>query len=241
MTQRRFCIMTIGRTGSTWLMDAIARLPDVAVPAKNVVSNDNELLTKGMAPKYEALTGERVSSEEELIELFFRVNQSSPFAGFKSMPNRHRHYERFVARPDIAFIALGRRDVSSMVASFLMARRQGTWRRYGGVPPTTLRFTAEDQQTVTANILYIQRARIQLAQIPRALVLEYEDLCQPGFTNPRLDAYFGAPVRLPEPKPATQAHEYIENWDEFRAFVAERWNHRLASVPENLRPLISVL
>jgi len=239
VSQRRFCIMTFGRTGSTWLIQALAEFPDVAVPAKNVVSRDNELLMKGMAEKYSALIGRPLQSEDQVIDAFFAYNAGSKFAGFKSMPTRHKNYQRFVQRTDIAFLTLERRDIVSTSASFLMARKHGTWRRDGGALEQKLAFLPEDRDWVAQNLGYIVQSKLMLAGIPRALRLDYEDLCQPGFENARLDAFFERPVRLPAPKAATLAQDYLENWDEFRDFVQERWGQALDAVPAQLQKLLS--
>jgi hypothetical protein len=189
------------------------------VPAKNVPSRDNELLMKGMTEKYAALLGRPLQGWDDLIEAFFAYNASSQYAGFKSMPARHRNYRAFVQRADIRFITLERRDIVSTVASFLMARKHGTWRRSGGRLEQSLRFLPEDRAFVAQNLGYIAQSKAMLAAIPHAFRLDYEDLCQPGFESAELDDYFQRPVRLPAPQPATLARDYLENWDEFSSFV----------------------
>jgi LPS sulfotransferase NodH len=239
MTQRRFCIMTVGRAGSTWLIDAIAQFPDVAVPAKNVQSEDNELFKPGLAKQYAALTGREVRRESELLEAFFSHNAQSAFAGFKSMPNRHQRLEEFVKRPDITFITLERRDLFSTVASFTMARKAGTWRRSGGVPEKTLRFTAEDQKATIFNLNYIMGCKLVLAAIPNAIGLAYEDLCMPDFASAAVDDFFGRPIRLLGAKAATRAEDYVENWDEFHDFVKRAWNDIIGKAPPNVRQVVA--
>ncbi|MEE9289637.1 MAG: hypothetical protein V3U99_01360, partial [Alphaproteobacteria bacterium] len=36
MTQRRFCVLTTGRTGSTALMNRLQRFEDIALPNRNI-------------------------------------------------------------------------------------------------------------------------------------------------------------------------------------------------------------
>jgi len=72
---------------------------------------------------------------------------------------------------------------------------------------------------VLSRLRYVLRSRAQLSQVPNAIALVYEDLCDPGFSCPALDDFFGRPIRLDDPKPPTLAATYVPNWDEFLAFV----------------------
>ena len=145
---RRFCVITVGRAGSTSLMDRLAQYPDVAVPNKNIECIDHELMhparIQAHAAAYAKLCGRAITTPEELIDCFFGFNSSAAFAGFKTMPNRHRDLGSFTARPDIQFITLTRRDLASTVASFVMAMTTESWRRYG--EPQTARWTFDLQR-----------------------------------------------------------------------------------------------
>jgi hypothetical protein len=77
--QKRFCVMTTGRAGSTALMDEIASDARVAVPARQVECRDHELLhprhAAQYASEYARLSGDPVTGETQLIDVFFDVNR----------------------------------------------------------------------------------------------------------------------------------------------------------------------
>ena len=66
---------------------------------------------------------------------------------------------------------------------------------------------------------YVLNSAAQLRRVPDAIALTYEDLCRPEFSDPALDAFFGRPIRLDDPKPPTSAETYVSNWPEFLAFI----------------------
>ena len=236
-TMQRFCVLTVGRAGSTSLMNRLASFPDVAVPGRNLTCVDQELLHPKRVREYMAgysrLCGTLITRPRELIDRFFELNSGAAYAGFKSMPDRHPDLEEFVARPDIRFITLTRRDIASTVASFLTAQSTDSWRRFGEPQQAHWRFeSSRDSDRVLANLGYIQQSEEQLRRIPRAIRLSYEELCDPGFCCPPMDDLFGRPVRLEDPKPPTSAASYVDNWEEFRDFV-EREYRRLSGVKES--------
>jgi LPS sulfotransferase NodH len=225
---RKFCLLTVGRAGSTALMDHLGGHPDIACPSKNIDCVDQELVHPmrigAQAAAYARLCGTRITTVEELIDSFFAYNASAAYAGFKTMPNRHRNFERFVSTPDIRFITLSRRDVASTVASFVVAMATDSWRRSGGPPAARWSFDAQrDGEVVAGNLRYVLKSAEQLRRVPDAIALAYEDLCDPEFSDSTLDAFFGRPIRLDHPKPPTSGESYVGNWSEFREFVdAER-------------------
>jgi hypothetical protein len=234
-TARKFCVLTVGRAGSTSLMESLEKVPGIAVPRSNVESEDNELVHPRHIARYMTdyarLCKREIKTQPELIDAFYEVNAKAPWAGFKSMPNRHRDFAQFTARKDIQFITLQRRDVASTAASFHRANETGSWRRHGEPRPDSWTFdAARDGERVKANVAYIHQCRRLLAAIPGAIHLEYEDLCDRNYANKDLDAYFGRPIRLLDPKPPTDGSSYVTNWDEFKAFVAAAGKE--AAVPE---------
>ncbi len=76
-----------------------------------------------------------------------------------------------------------------------------------------------DAAAVVSNLRYVVKGDTQLLKVPNAIALVYEDLCDPGFSSPALDAFFDRPIRLDDPKPPTSGETYVANWPEFRAFV----------------------
>jgi hypothetical protein len=220
----RFCLMTVGRTGSTWLINALGALPGVVVPASNVPSPDNELIHHNTQPGYEKLAGRKFTNTRELMEFFFFLNRDAKFAGFKSMPRRHPDYSDFVQHSGIQFITLDRRDIFATAASFLAAIKHRTWRRHGGVPPQKLVYEPSDERQLRVNLGYMAKGRLALLQPPNAIALYYEDLCRPGFSSARLNEFFQQTIELQGAKAPTRTSDYVENDDEFRAVVEQTWN-----------------
>ena len=210
-------MLTTGRSGSTWLMEALERFPDIALPKKQIDCVDSELLRPGgfgaHCRAYESLTGAWVVGQEGLIDTFFWHSAGAAFAGFKSMPHRHETYEDFLRRPDIRFITLERLDTASAVASFLLAARAGTWRRRGAPPAESWTFRPQDADEARAVLARLLENRAALARVPRAIRLTYEDLCREGFASPELDGFFERPIRFGNPKPPVSGAAYTENWD----------------------------
>jgi hypothetical protein len=217
--------MTVGRCGSTALMNALQDFPDIATPGKNIECADHELLhpdcARRYARQYAALAGREIRSPGALIEAFYRHNAGYAYAGFKSMPNRHRQFQRFAASRGIQFITLVRRDVASTVASFMVAMQAGCWRREGGVQTETWTFDpARLGPAVAANLAYVLDSLALIASMPGAIALAYEDLCREDFASPELDGYFDRPVRLPRPKPPLSGSAYTANWPEFLEYLS---------------------
>lgn len=231
---RKFCVLTVGRAGSTSLMESLEQVPGIAVPRSNVASEDNELVHPRHVARYMAeyakLCKREIKNPPELIDAFYELNAAASYAGFKTMPNRHRDLARFTARKDIRFITLQRRDLASTAASFHRANETGSWRRHGEPRPDSWTFdAARDGERVKANVAYILLCRRLLAAIPDAIHLEYEDLCDKDYANKELDAFFGRPIRLLDPKPPTDGSSYVTNWKEFQAFVAAAGKEAVAA------------
>lgn len=221
---RRFCVLTVGRSGSTSLMNFLAKFDDIAMPCKDVDCVDNELLNPDsvvrIAAEYAARCSAPIRTPDELIECFYRVHGAAPYAGFKSMPNRHSDLAAFTVRQDIRFITLVREDIASTVASFQVAIHTGSWRRFG--EPQAARWVfnpARDGQGVLSNLAYVLQSNAALRRIPHAIALTYEGLCDPAFSNAALDQFFARQVRIDNPRPPTHGSSYVENWEEFAAFV----------------------
>ena len=225
---RRFCLLTTGRAGSTALMDAIARAPDVAVPTRQLPAcRDHELVhpqtAAGHARRLARLTGRPIRSLTALIEAFFELNADLPYAGFKSMPNRHPDLDDFVRRSDLQVITLLRRDRLATAASFLLALTQGTWRRSGGTPEFELRLDASNRPLLRDNLAYLHRSERLLEAVPDAIRLSYEDLCEADFAAPGLDRFFGRRIRIEAPRAPIRAQDYVADFAEFEAFVNGCW------------------
>lgn len=207
-------------------MDRISELESVAVPNKDIDCRDNELVHpehfKQYAAAYAAITGRDISTVPELIRAFYAYHEDADFAGFKSMINRHPYPRAFIRHSGIQFITLLRRDVPSTIASFMAAKEKHTWRRNGGTPSQKWTFDSSDTRYLDSNISYVVQSNRILEQIPGAISLWYEECCRPDFENTRLDSYFRAHIAFRQPKPPTNAAEYVTNWDEFVNYVTKR-------------------
>jgi hypothetical protein len=214
-------------------MNYLETFPDIVVPNKNISCVDNELVhpkrVQEHMTRYAELCGTPITTQKQLIDGFFAHNAGAAYAGFKTMPDRHERYDAFVGRTDIQFITLMRRDIPSTVASFLMAMKTAYWQRSGGPQRATWKFDRErDGKRARGNLAYVHESIGRLKKVPNAIHLLYEDLCDPAFKSPALDAFFGRPIRLQDPKPPTSGSTYVKNWDEFCAFIA-RVQRRLDS------------
>ncbi|HEX2880148.1 MAG TPA: hypothetical protein VHO25_11520 [Polyangiaceae bacterium] len=238
---RRFCLMTVGRTGSTWLINALGALPGVVVPASNVPSPDNELIHHNTQPAYEKLAGRKFANPRELMEFFFSLNRHAAFAGFKSMPRRHPDYSGFVRHSGLQFITLDRRDIFATAASFMAAIKHRTWRRHGGVPAQKLVYEPSDERQLQVNLGYMAKGRLALLEPPNAIALYYEDLCRPGFSSAPLNEFFQQTVQLQGAKPPTRTSDYVENDEEFRAAVEKAWNWMRSQMSDEQRTRLDSL
>jgi hypothetical protein len=217
--------MTAGRSGSTSLMDRLARFDDIAMPIKDVDCRDNELLHPQFAPDYSraysGFCGTVIDSPHALIEGFYTYHAKDTYAGFKSMPERHEDFDDFVRRPDIQHITLLREDVASTIASFVIAKLAGTWRRFGEPQRLQWRFDPERGDNLLGTINYILDSNAAIKRMPNAIQLNFEALCSPHFNSTELNDFFGREIRLDNPRPPVHGSTYVDNWDKFEKFVAE--------------------
>jgi len=221
---RNFCLMTMGRTGSTSLIHAMRPFDDIVLPSRLFPDcEDEELIhpdcVASRRAEFNRLTGVAPANDAEFVNAFYQHYADADYVGFKSMPQRHADYDRFTRRTDIFFMTLRRRDLPSMAASFQLANQRGTWRRSGEDVQQHWTFTPASMRDIDNHLRYILKSNDRLAQIPNALHLWYEDICSPDFENAGLDGFFGRPIRVARPRGSTSASSYVENWDEFRQFV----------------------
>ena len=224
---KKFCLITTGRAGSTSLINSLAAFDDIGLPSAHLDCEDNELLhparVAGYCTKFADLFGRIIVEADELVDLFYKLHESSEFAGFKTMFNRHADLANFLKRPDIQFISLVRSDVSATVASFIHAMEMNTWRREGGQPDYRWRFDKAKGRRVFNNIQFVFNSHLVLQRIPGVIALDYESICKPDFISPPLDEFFGRHISLLNPLPPTDASKYVVNWYEFDEFVKRQW------------------
>ncbi len=72
VTQRRFCVLTTGRTGSTALMNRLQRFDDIALPNRNIDCPSNELLHPrhigNYIKEYSRLCKRSITTQDQLIQ-----------------------------------------------------------------------------------------------------------------------------------------------------------------------------
>lgn len=222
---KAFILMTTGRAGSTALMDALAKHDDIAVPSKQIDCIDNEILNPAMVknyiPFYQKFQEKPINTEIELINCFYQSNAKSAYAGFKSMPGRHKSLNLIFNTPAIQVITLSRRDIASTIASFIIAIDEKTWRREGSQQEFSFTFDNNYKDRVLGHLKYILDSQAVLSQFPRAIHLEFEDLCEDSFSNHQLNQYFGRHIQLENPKTPINAASYVNNWESFKEFIVQ--------------------
>jgi hypothetical protein len=220
-------------------MHYLEKFDDIALPSRDTDCVDNELLhperiqqyMQYYAPYADGAADGMIASPQQLLNAFYKKHENAAFAGFKSMPNRHPNYPKFITRPDIRFITLVRRDVASTVASFLIAMETGSWRRFGGEQSGKWRFDVKTHgKAALGNLQYVMQSYAMLNRVPDAIKLDYEALCDPAFSNTALNQFFGREIKIDDPKPPTSGAQYVENWDEFGAYLSSAIK---ASGPKN--------
>ncbi len=223
---RKFCVITTGRAGSTSFMDALAVHDDIAVPGKQVDSHDHEILRLRNPVRYwrsyAALSGLPVTDELSLVRAFYHSNSGAQFAGFKTMPNRHRFLRQLFDEHGMQMICIYRRDVASTIASFIAAKDAGSWRRSGEPQPHRVRFRGHLVARADAHLNYPAKGIELFSHLPGAIKLAFEDLCEPDFADVALERYFERPVRLLSPRPPVNGSSYVENWPQLVRHVNRR-------------------
>lgn len=223
---KRFCVLTTGRAGSTSLMNCLSAHQDIVTPDKHIKNPDNELLhpdwVKRYVNYYQAYIDRPITNELQLFQAFFASAEQENYIGFKSMPNRHRHLHTLVNHPDIQIITLCRRDIPSTIASFMLAIDKGTWRRNGEKQAYRLRYSEQQHDRILGHLQYILGCQKMMQGITGAIHLEYEALCDPGFSDDALNQYFQRSIKLDSPKLPIDGESYVENWGAFTQFVEQK-------------------
>jgi len=231
---KKFCLITPGRSGSTSLMKVLEGFDNVAVPNKNIRCFNNELFHPRHVEKYKRqyteLCQAKIKTHHELLEKFFLYNENYEYIGFKTMPVRHRSDPGFLLRDDIQFIALVREDIPSTVASFLAAKNSFSWYRSGGETHKKLTLNGLDYFLIWGNTLYIFYNLRLLKKINNPIQIKYEDICSPGYCNSALNHFFNQSISLENPQPPTSGRDYVENWGTFKRFV-DFWVNIFGRIP----------
>lgn len=223
---RRFCVLTTGRAGSTSLMQALAAYDDIGVPSKQVDCPNNELFMWHNRERYwrdyEQFSGMPVSDDLSLARAFYASNETSAYAGFKTMPNRHRNLARLLSANAVKVIRLVRRDLAATIASFIAARDFGSWQRDGEPQNCRFEFSPAYAPRVDAHLLYLLSCTRTFNRLRGAICVEFEQLCDRAFCHEALNDYFQRPIRLIAPRPPVDAATYIDNWPVFTRYIERR-------------------
>jgi hypothetical protein len=94
-----------------------------------------------------------------------------------------------------------------------MHRIPGSWRREGGEQASCRTFDAGNRKPVLGNLRYMLESEEALGAIPGSIRLVYEELCDPAFTNARMDGFFEAHIALDSPQ---AEHGARSAWASFR-------------------------
>ena len=223
---KRFILLSSGRAGSTSFIDTLAGYDDIAVPSKQIDCVDNEIFHprfyKKYIPQYQTLSGIQVKDEKSFIEAFFKSNEASTFAGFKSMPNRHQCLNELASSGDVRMITISRDDVASTVASFIIAIDKNTWRREGGKQEHHFVFGGQYRERAFSHLAYILDSQKFFDALPNSIDIKFEDLCKTDFANDELNDFFQRPIQLENPRPPVSAEQYVYNWEEFVSFIKQK-------------------
>lgn len=227
MGSKKFCVVSTGRCGSSSFMRALAEFNDIASPCKNSQLLFSELLHPEFIEEaysiYSSLGDLKDRNPSSLVDCFFDVNSRFPYAGFKLLFCQSSGVRQLWSSRDIQFITLLRRDVPSTMASFMMANDTGDWDRKGGGHKRAWSYSSARGDELRQRVKAHFDAVITLKSIPGSIVVYYEDITQPEFTNRSLQDFFGRDIRLSSPHPPTSGESYVRNWGEFRDLVDELW------------------
>jgi len=217
LTNKKFCVLTTGRAGSTSLMNVLEEFDDIAVPNKNFECQGSELLHPIDAKRHMAemskLTEKPIRTYLELIESFYHFNRDSAYVGFKLMPNAFKKCRSFLQSEDITFIVLVRDDIPSLMSSLYMSLKYKTWIRTGEKQKRTSKIRGIDKVRIRMFVrLYCRTIKI-IDAIKPSIRIRYEDLVQPDFNNIELDGFFNRHIQLNRPLKPTSGADYIENWE----------------------------
>lgn len=224
MSAKRFCLVSPGRAGSTSLMRAFSAHRDIAVPGGNGELL-NPRLRKEFADFVARKTGLAPDSPHALLEQFFAAGESAAYAGFKLIPLQYHEFDGLLQRTDIQFIVLTRKDLPSLVASWFIAKRFDTFRLGSRAVVKQITFGSEWQADLRRHIKTIVGNLDRIGRISGAIRVEYEDMCKPAFACTDLDSYFGRRIVLRDPRPATDARDYVRDWENFSQFVLTEVEH----------------
>lgn len=208
-------------------MRALNAFDDIASPCKNSQLLFSELLHPNLLEEaysiYSALGDLTDRTPSKLIDCFYDVNSSFPYAGFKLLFCQSAGVEQLWFSEDVQVITLLRHDIPSTMASLMMASDTGDWNREGGGHRRGWSYSSARGGELKERVAAHFKAVTSLMSIPNSIVIYYEDITQSGFVSASLREFFGRDVRLAEPRKPTSGEQYVRNWGEFRDLVESFW------------------
>ena len=203
-------------------MDSMGSHPDIAIPNKQIDCPSNELFGVVKPQRHwrdhARLSGSAVTDELSLTKAFYQRN-TAPFAGFKTMPNRHRRFQQMVIDSEVQVICLIRRNLAATIASFIAATDTKSWQRHSERQQYRFRFSPALKPRVNDHLIYLLKSLRQIAKFESAITLKFQDLCSDISCHPRLNDYFERPIQLHNPRRPHDGASYVENWTEFKQHV----------------------
>lgn len=224
---KKFIVLGTPRTGSESFVKALQQVAGLTTPANSTDLKQSELLNPRFISNFTSIYslkfGIQLLTQSELINAFYSVNSSSPYAGFKTFYSHVQGFSALTLQPDIQFIVLMRQNVASTLASLMVALDRGCWGRQGESHKSAWRLRSDRIPQLKALVERHHEAMSALIEVPNAIVVRYEDLCCEDFSDSRLDSFFGQRIAFVNPRPPVSGESYVVNWDDFRSHVAEFW------------------
>ena len=222
---RKFIVVAVPRSGSTFLINCIANSCDVFLPNVNQYElfNVYEKLFNSYALHLDG------STEVGMLDGFFAVADRSP-AGLKTIPGFHREWHAIVSRQDIQFITLFREDFLSCLASYIVSDIHGGWNHPGRQQLNSRKLVFQElyptEQKLTTSLgatlnylVFNYRAVEELNLREQTIRLTTEEMLLPQACNERLNGFFGSSLSFSTFRPPTHYSECFEDHFYFKVVV----------------------
>jgi LPS sulfotransferase NodH len=225
VTKKRFLVVGHPRSGSTFLIQRLARAVGADTPFVNheELFNVYERLFNGLTLQLDG------SSEVGMLQAFL-ARSTKRIAGLKTIPSFHREWNDIVNIVDLQFITISRRDVLSSIASMLLSEKTHCWEKSAReqLEGQKRQFSEwfrdrRHQEMVLGEMLnrflFSLRALEQLNARSSTISLYCEDLAGGRFESKQINEYFEQSIVLRGFKSATNYRECFEDADLFRDTV----------------------
>lgn len=185
---KRFVILGLPRSGSTYLMDLLGSHPQISCSGEQF--NPWAVIGGGRErdDSYAAVVEGRDARPEEFMQAFFDTPRpdGTVWSGFKFMLGHNiRAFRWLEARPDIALIHIWRENRLAQASSWLKALHSKRWAQQAHDPHVAQRIPAQPRklsELVHEAEMMDYLFQHWLAQQPHPkITVEYRDLFAPGF------------------------------------------------------------